>query len=600
MQRYGIYSPILGLRKDIPNILLDKAFTPDNEDILFWNGEIEKAKKRLPLLTRSAYQITDKNNTNKTLTVDGNHIIEFDPTDTIGVYLQGDTSKTQRGTFTVVEATASGTDTIITVTAAITDVVIGDFLYNNTDGFTNNLKVAAPDGFEIIKYHRHIAGDSTNFTLAFTKAHAYYWNTVYTEWTELFECASDCEYWSVQSFFGGVVATNNVDYPQWWSGDTEDSFEKLGGASGPEISTGVYINKAAACYVFEDSIYLGGYSSTKGDTYPNGMILCGVADETAWMLNETSGAAAFPVVGKGIIVAFGKKGNLLYVFKERSIRIYWATGTTTILSSQAYANEVGCFSQDSIGNDHKGNLYFYASDKTFMEVDLGIISQGINPIAENVNQAYLKKINCGFVEEYSEMWWNIPYGADQTTNNKTLCYKDGKWSSRNMSITAIGTGVFVRGETLTWLTLPYATWYDWDWTSWILPAGETGFPIDICSDSSGYTYALHNSYLDDNETYESYFVVGTDFEDKRYFKRLVFVNVYIRNATYGTMDLYFKQDNEPNWQYAGEISLSGDNDILCVNLPVDYRFKYIQVKGVSSDRFNFIGIDFEYTIAGER
>ena len=55
MNHFGIYSPVLGLRKDFPSVLLDKAFTPDAENIQYWNGEIRTAKMRRKMFLRQSF-----------------------------------------------------------------------------------------------------------------------------------------------------------------------------------------------------------------------------------------------------------------------------------------------------------------------------------------------------------------------------------------------------------------------------------------------------------------------------------------------------------------------------------------------------------------
>ena len=57
MKSYGIFSPILGLRKDIPSILLKEAYTPDCQDVIWQNGEVHRIKKRL---LEFSYQFPDK------------------------------------------------------------------------------------------------------------------------------------------------------------------------------------------------------------------------------------------------------------------------------------------------------------------------------------------------------------------------------------------------------------------------------------------------------------------------------------------------------------------------------------------------------------
>ena len=50
-KNFGIFSPVLGMRKDFPSILLEKAYNPDSENIIFQKGEVHRAKMRLKELT---------------------------------------------------------------------------------------------------------------------------------------------------------------------------------------------------------------------------------------------------------------------------------------------------------------------------------------------------------------------------------------------------------------------------------------------------------------------------------------------------------------------------------------------------------------------
>jgi len=140
----------------------------------------------------------------------------------------------------------------------------------------------------------------------------------------------------------------------------------------------------------------------------------------------------------------------------------------------------------------------------------------------------------------------------------------------------------------------------------------TGTKINICSCYSGYTYQLNKSLTDDGETYESYFVLSTDLADKQGLhikKRLEDLYSYFDNKNTGTCKIYVKRDNESSWQYAGEISLTGDEDIIVKHLPsenqdssgdIDFLAKSFLIKFVFWNDFEFIGLINEFVPIGVR
>jgi len=140
----------------------------------------------------------------------------------------------------------------------------------------------------------------------------------------------------------------------------------------------------------------------------------------------------------------------------------------------------------------------------------------------------------------------------------------------------------------------------------------TGTKINICGCNSGYTYEMNKSLTDDGETYESYFVLSTDLADKQGLhikKRLLDLYSYFEKKASGTCKIYVKQDNEATWQYAGEISMVGDEDIIVKHLPsenvdsdgdVDFLAKHFLIKFVFENDFEFIGLINEFVPIGVR
>jgi len=131
-----------------------------------------------------------------------------------------------------------------------------------------------------------------------------------------------------------------------------------------------------------------------------------------------------------------------------------------------------------------------------------------------------------------------------------------------------------------------------------------GFPLDIASDYSGYTYVLHSSETEKGAEVTREFVISTDMENKLalgYFKRIGKVYIYIagRSST-GTISLYVKRDNEPNWQSIGSISLESSRKYALVEFTPDIRARHFLIKGNSTVLFDFVGIIFDFEPDGDR
>ncbi|MBA7567379.1 hypothetical protein ES708_09090 [subsurface metagenome] len=134
----------------------------------------------------------------------------------------------------------------------------------------------------------------------------------------------------------------------------------------------------------------------------------------------------------------------------------------------------------------------------------------------------------------------------------------------------------------------------------IIPLGRKN---DICSDYSGMSYILNRSLKDDDEVYESFFVLSTDLSNKKTLhlnKRLLDIFSYFDIREEGTCKIYIRQDNEPDWQDAGEIELTGEGEIIIKHLPVDFLAKTYLIKFVFKTDFKFVGLIAEFIPKGER
>jgi len=181
-----------------------------------------------------------------------------------------------------------------------------------------------------------------------------------------------------------------------------------------------------------------------------------------------------------------------------------------------------------------------------------------------------------------------------------------------------GAGAYTKGltglsaNTTYWIrayaTNSIGTFYG-DWVQFQTAASgtiPTGAVLDICADYSGYTYQLHGAETDDGKTYESYFVLSTDLTDKQglhFNKRLEDLFSYFEKKDSGVCKIYVKRDNEATWQYAGEVSMTGDEDIIIKHLPsdnedtsgdVDFLAKHFLIKFVFECDFFVFECDFGF------
>ena len=227
MARFRIYSPTLGVREDFSVILLNKAITPELSNVQSWNGEMRKAKLRAPELIRTSYLInsSDAVNTSVNLSTSG-HAAEFASGDSLVMYITSGDNSGNNTSRTVVSANDDGATTKIFFVEEVTGVEVGQYLANainvpDTDPSSNDfLKVATPDGFEVIRSHRFITSNETERLVAFTKEHIYFWNTTLTRWSILYTSSLDTTtYWDCDEYGDYLVATNGIDRPIQWDGN---------------------------------------------------------------------------------------------------------------------------------------------------------------------------------------------------------------------------------------------------------------------------------------------------------------------------------------------------------------------------------------------
>lgn len=297
----------------------------------------------------------------------------------------------------------------------------------------------------------------------------------------------------------------------------------------------------------------------------------------------------------------------MVIFKTESLHPVWLTIGREVWTI-GQAEKVGLLATHSVINDKEGNLYFIANDYTVRQYLRGDISKSIAPTVKGINQSLSDDIEATFIDVYNHIWWSIPSGAESTGNDKIIVWNlnYGIWHFCDFDIRAFGSystqtsytidGLDAIADTIDGLdaVLPYI-----DYVSALV-----GFPLDLGSDYDGYTYALHASDNDKGDAFTRDGIISTDFTNKQSlyeFKRIMNVRPLAKaQPTTNTLTFSVKEDGEPNYENIGTLSLNGDSENVEDDFgDVDQRAKHFLIKFTATNRFDLIGIFFEYDWDGD-
>lgn len=609
----GIFAPDFGEREDVPNILLPEAYTAENRNVLLLRGEIQRMKMRLPELLEAEFALGTLTavNASKTVTVSGG----------AGVWGTSATHKPYwTGRKIQIYDDAAWHEYVIDTVANDGATLTLTVVYAETGGAGKQYKIGTagepvqtPDGNPILRYHRLVTSTAgTEYLMVFTKAHAYLWSTSWTAFILKFTCGSDCEAWSVVDMNNEIIATNNVDKIQTWGATIGNAFAPLDSSSGIDIGAGVYLTAAHYLTVYEG--YVIAADVTVGGTHrPFDMFWSTHYDATDWDQTGLGDAGDLTILEGGRYRGFGQYSGFLIVAKETQMYRVWLVTTDEVFNQDVELPNVGCLAAETIINDREGRLYWLATDFTIREWRSGIVSQAKDKTLKNVNPQLAGLSKAGFIDEYNQVWFSLPVGAAATANNTVLTL-DGtgaKWGQLDIAVAAFGD--YTRQSVYTWTTLPFAAWTEWAWKSWAGPENVLGFPLDLASDYSGYTYDLHSAEKDNGSDYTGYAVLSTDLAIaeavKRYgksltqYKRLAKAVLFTYRETGGQLAFEVKRDNEPNWQNAGTVPLADETeqaDIVRNEIDPDMRARHFLLKISAASPFRFVGLMLGFIADGER
>lgn len=524
-QKFGVFSPIMGLREDIPSVLLPNVYSQESENVIIRHGEAQRMRMR-----------------------------------------------------------------------------IKELLDSNSD------QVQTPDANPVIKYHLHDKQpDDIQYLFAYTKDHVYYWNTSTLAFDLKFTCASSCTHWSVASFNGYVISTNNVDLIQVWNDASPGStFTDLGSASGLLVGTTTYCTAAKYVVSYENYVIFG--AVTEGGTfYASSIIWSSIGDHTDYNRDGSGDTGTAYIYGADHIMGFGKYGTTfeyLIIFKKKSIYRMWLITGDTVFSMAPIKENVGLLATDSVIKDADGNLYFIATDYTVREIKQGIISQAIDKTIKQINYTYEAYIAGGYIAEYNKLWWSLPYGDSATGNDKIISYDPTLklWETVDCAVRAFGN--FNRQTVYTIDSIPYDSIDEIGWPAIDTVENIVGFPLDLASDYSGYTWDLHSAVVDAGSDYTGKLVFSADLTNKRalhLYKRLFHMQHYFRREGTGDVTISVKEDTAYNWEVIGSVDLTSDDaeEILVLNQACDLRAKNFLVKISATNQFSYLGTVFSFSFDGE-
>ncbi len=576
MKAFGIFSPSLGIKADIPSLLLSEAYTPDAENIRVVNGELHRVKMRAATLSNTRVY----------------------PTWSAAVTYKTSDRVLYGGTTWVADQ-------------ASTNETPADNAYWTTSTAPNQTD-------EVLLYHYLEQSTGTNSLFAFTEDNIYKWdsvNSVWVSWLLLgtagaaFPPLTTATEWCAKTWGDKVLATNNQD--KILVGDSASGFTWLDSNSGLEISTStVYVTKCRWLDVFENYVVIGDETITGGDRYPYRVRWCTLGDYEDWDELGSGDTGSKDVEGADPTTGSAHYLTSLIIFKEKSYHRMSLAADDLIWTFDEVSNAYGCIAPRSAVRSKSGELLFLATDKTIRTIFGAEVSKAISQtilnIIDGAGDAIIKNVCAARIEEYSELWFAVPYGSAATGNNKVLTLsEDAKWNVRDMAVSAFGR--YANATVWTYDDIdensPWPTYDDWDWEGYDSVEHAAGFLIDICSDYSGQNFTTHSANTDDSNTYSGYFTLATDFVpqavDVLNYKRLLNMRIYARPEASGTLDILLKRDSESGWQAVGSISLVDSTvDVVAVNLPCDFRARNFQFKISGSSAFRFLGILFEYIADG--
>ncbi len=476
----------------------------------------------------------------------------------------------------------------------------------------SGVKTQTPDGNIIIRHWRHISAAGIEYVFVYTKAHAYLWNDTTKTYTTMHTTASDCTLWDTVSMSGRVISTNNIDKVLVWLESTPaTAFVPLDTASGLDLGGGQFITKAKYLNTSENYLWLLG-TTEAGVGHPRRARWSSYG-EVADFDTTGSGDTSFRdfLEGSDIIKGSAKYtvrgADILVIFKEKSCFLAWLVESDDVWNMTRAEGSVGLLATHSVINDKEGNVYYFGSDYTVRKLHYGKISQRIDKTIKGMSIAHQDDIEATYIDQYNQIWWSIPSSAGSTGNDKIVAYnlEYQIWHPYPFSIRAFGEWSQQESTTIDGLDTLSDTidGLDAELDQIDLVQSLAGFPLELGSDYSGFTYNLHQSETDMGSAVTRSFVLATHLTNGislPTFKRVHRIQTYVvSRSTEQTLTLSVKEDNATAYTNLGEISLQGEASIISDELKPNLRAEFYLFQYSGTTLFDFVAAYFSFSFDGE-
>lgn len=590
-----------GIAENIPTSLLSEVFlAKDSRNVHERYGRYDKMKGRLPLLVdknsvdilapTDVFAITSIVSGTKTINITGDHSAGVTA---LGV---GDTfringSSTGDNNIVLTVDSLPTTSSIVTVEAITTQAASGSVFV----GFT-----------PVIEYHRHIRQSTgTEHLILGTKYHILLWLQSDMSMTVKFTTLDPDNVlrWEITDHLRNVVATNNSDFVLWWNVDdtVANNFVALDNADGIDFEgTAARLTKCKHIFSYERYLILG-YTTEDGTVFPQKERWASLGTGGSTIDFDENGAgdagANEFTTTPGTLMGFARHGDDLVIAKQDSMHRSWLVSAATVFEWEEYTLKVGCLSADSLINDKPGRLYWIASDLTIREINTpNPISTAVDITVKGMNTAKSEFIQATFIDEYNAIWFALPSG-DSDTNDVVVDFRpdSGRTFLHDFPIRAFGD--FTQQDAFTYDTLPYGSYDAWgaDWLVYDTNRNIVGFPLDVASDYSGKSLALHRSTKDDGVDFKGKISISTTMSQGKSFNVFKRVNngceLMFNRKSSGSANLFVKRDGEASQQSLGSASFvdASSPEIVIVHVPFDIRARTFQFDIESTGDMEYLG-----------
>jgi len=608
MERFGILSPAMGQRMDIPAVLMPSAFTYDNLNVRLVDGEVRRSAKPEKELIDASLDLVP--------VPDGNPILEmffYEKNDGASKYLLAFT----KANVYYWNGTSKDWERKWTCSGNASDWSVCQYAdwciatnYVDTPIAWNGTSIFCPLGDLAWSVDQYAATSEYETGTVTTVNDSATVEGAGTTWKDgdnvvagdIIYIATDDRAYVIESVTDNDTLVLVDDYEGTSAGDK--SYVVWSNA-GLEYATGEYLTKAKYCISFENYLVFA-HTLQNGFTYPYNLVWNDAPDLSDW---NTGNAGETHVGEADGMSGLGIHQDFLIVFKNRSFYRYWLVASSLVFNGARMSERLGTFAPHSIRNGENGELYFFANDFTIRAItgsltQFDIISTPYNKLLRAIPDTYVPLIRSVYIERYGETWWAIPYGAEETQNNYIIAYKGGAWTKQDTAISAFATYEHSSGMKIN--TIPYPTINSIPWDTINQVDVKPGFRPNIGADYSGNVYRLNAAMLENQtEDYTGYFVLTTDFTGSQYidyYKRLVKLEVFYRPQPTGTLTVAIAKDFDETFVTFATIAMTGTADMASALLSsnTNFRAKNFQVKTSAAAHFEIIGVIFYFQVHGKR